>query len=69
MGLSTKEPREVTWHWSFNLIMAGFFIALPVIFVNGSLVLIQNFDLFFGMLVMVLIVIKFREIFRKLGIV
>jgi Mlc titration factor MtfA (ptsG expression regulator) len=60
--------REFTWHWSFNLILTGFTIAIPGVFVllSDSLISIQQVFSFFTLILFG--AIAFRNYFAKQGI-
>ena len=57
-----------SWHWSFNLIIFGLFMALPVIIIYLPRVIIHPYSLLFMCLLITYAISKFRSWFRSKGI-
>lgn len=67
---ATYEPPYIdqSWHWSFNLIIGGFFIALPIIIVTLPSVIIDLSSLLFIAGIILFLATKLKEYFKEWGI-
>lgn len=63
-----RSYRYDSWHWSFNLIIAGFFVFLPIIFYCSSTVAIRFKDVLIPISFMTLAGVMFRSFWYRQGI-
>jgi Mlc titration factor MtfA (ptsG expression regulator) len=63
-----RNYRYDSWHWSFNMIIAGFFVFLPIIFYCISIVAIGFSDVLLPIAVMTFVVVSFRSFWFTKGV-
>jgi len=63
-----RSYRYDSWHWSFNMIIAGFFVFLPIIFYCISIVAIEFSDVLLPIAVMTFLVVSFRTFWFTMGV-
>ncbi|MGR6088811.1 MAG: zinc-dependent peptidase [Arcticibacter sp.] len=63
-----RSYRYDSWHWSFNLIIAGFFVFLPIILFCTPTVVIQFTEMILPVACMVFVVVSFRNFWFSRGI-
>lgn len=63
-----RNYRYDSWHWSFNMIIAGFFVFLPIILYCISTVAIEFSDVLLPIAIMIFLVVSFRSFWFNKGI-
>jgi MtfA peptidase len=63
-----RNYRYDTWHWSFNFIVAGLFLGVPVILIYLAKVAVEPVQLVFYFVVVLLFISIFRQFFSVRGI-
>jgi len=63
-----RSYRYDAWHWSFNLIIAGFFVFLTIIFYCSSTVAIRFTDVILPVSLLIMLVVSFRSFWFNKGI-
>ncbi|MFN5324677.1 MAG: zinc-dependent peptidase [Bacteroidota bacterium] len=74
-GLTHELPNRIqrsyrydSWHWSFNMILAGFFLFLPIVLYCISTVSIRFSDVLIPVLMITMCAVAFRSFWYQKGI-